>query len=349
MPNFARNYPSREALCFGLSVMGRMIFSCLVDADFKDTETFYAALEGRVVERDWPTLDALLPVFREAFDTHMRDEASTGTTVNRLRGDILAHVRGKAGEAPGLFTLTVPTGGGKTLASLGFALDHAQAHGHRRIIYAIPFTSIIDQTVDVFRDILGDEHVLAHHSAVEEQTFDPKQRRDSRVAAPLPPVPPQPMALMPRCWPRAAAPSGRHHLVEPAHQQVVGVQRPAATAGAPTLASTAAAAPAPAPAVAPAPAARHGARVLLLVVLLVPVLVLAAATARTQFLFRRVGFVTSAAGAAAALRPFLGVSLLSICHAICRAVAAITASPKLLILICVAIPTTNIFIHICSV
>ncbi|SHO66011.1 CRISPR-associated endonuclease/helicase Cas3 [Pseudoxanthobacter soli DSM 19599] len=180
VPSFARNYRSREALCFGLSVMGRMIFSCLVDADFKDTEAFYAALEGRVVERDWPTLDALLPAFREAFDAHMRGKASTATTLNRLRGDILAHVRGKAGEAPGLFTLTVPTGGGKTLASLGFALDHAQAHGHRRIIYAIPFTSIIDQTVEVFRDILGDDHVLAHHSAVEERTFDPMQGRDSR-------------------------------------------------------------------------------------------------------------------------------------------------------------------------
>lgn len=180
VPSFARNYRSREALCFGLSVMGRMIFSCLVDADFKDTEAFYAALEGRVVERDWPTLDALLPAFREAFDAYMRGKASTATTLNRLRGDILAHVRGKAGEAPGLFTLTVPTGGGKTLASLGFALDHAHAHGHRRIIYAIPFTSIIDQTVEEFRGVLGDDHVLAHHSAVEERTFETTEGRDSR-------------------------------------------------------------------------------------------------------------------------------------------------------------------------
>lgn len=180
VPNFARNYPSKETLSFGLSVMVRMIFSCLVDADFKDTEAFYAALEGRVVEREWPTLEARLPAFRAAFDAHMRDKASADTAVNRLRGDILAHVRGKAGEAPGLFTLTVPTGGGKTLASLGFALDHAHAHGHRRIIYAIPFTSIIDQTVEVFRGILGGDHVLAHHSAVDEETIDPKLSRESR-------------------------------------------------------------------------------------------------------------------------------------------------------------------------
>ena len=181
VPDFARNYQSREAQAFGLSVMGRMIFSCLVDADFKDTEAFYAALEHRTVPRDWPTLASLLPAFTTAFDAHMQAKATSDSAVNRLRGDILAHVRGKARETPGLFTLTVPTGGGKTLASLGFALDHARAHGHRRIIYAIPFTSIIDQTVDVFRDILGEAHVLAHHSALEDEDRpDKTQRWESR-------------------------------------------------------------------------------------------------------------------------------------------------------------------------
>lgn len=178
-PPFLRTL-RKEDFQFSLSVMGRMLFSCLVDADFKDTEAFYAAIEGRSPDRNWPTLAALLPGFRSAFEAHMHDMAPAQTPLNRLRSDILAHVRGKAAEAPGLFTLTVPTGGGKTLASLGFALDHAQTHGHRRIIYAIPFTSIIDQVVDVFRSVLGPDYVLAHHSSLDEDTFDPKVRRESR-------------------------------------------------------------------------------------------------------------------------------------------------------------------------
>jgi CRISPR-associated endonuclease/helicase Cas3 len=168
----------RHSRDFDLSVVARMLFSCLVDADYKDTEAFYAPLEGRQPDRHWPTLQAHLPEFVARFDKHMADLAGAGE-LNRLRADILAHVRGKAVAAPGLFTLTVPTGGGKTLASLGFALDHARLHGHSRIIYAIPFTSIIDQTAAIFRAVLGDEHVLEHHSAIDED--EQAARRDRRA------------------------------------------------------------------------------------------------------------------------------------------------------------------------
>jgi CRISPR-associated endonuclease/helicase Cas3 len=88
------------------------------------------------------------------------------TPVNHLRARILAQCRAKATDTPGIFSLTVPTGGGKTLASMAFALDHTLAHGQRRIIYVIPYTSIIEQTADVFRGIFG-EAVVEHHSNAE--------------------------------------------------------------------------------------------------------------------------------------------------------------------------------------
>jgi CRISPR-associated endonuclease/helicase Cas3 len=160
---------------FDLSVAVRMLFSCLVDADYRDTEAFYDRLEGRSHTRDWPALPDLLTDFRARFDAHMAKFAAT-TEVNRLRAEILSHVRAKAALPPGLFTLSVPTGGGKTLASLGFALDHAARHGHRRIIYAIPYTSIIDQTVKAFSDLLGRENVLEHHSAIETEKLQERSR-----------------------------------------------------------------------------------------------------------------------------------------------------------------------------
>jgi CRISPR-associated endonuclease/helicase Cas3 len=162
------------AYAFQLSVLGRMIFSCLVDADFKDTETFYASIESRQGDRVWPLLQDGLDTIITAYDAHMAGKAEQASEIGRLRGEILNQVRENASMTPGLFTLTVPTGGGKTLASLGFALDHAKRYGHSRIIYAIPFTSIIDQTADVFRAVLGDGLVLEHHSSIDDEKFDPR-------------------------------------------------------------------------------------------------------------------------------------------------------------------------------
>lgn len=174
----SRLRPSPEA-SFDASVATRMVFSCLVDADFRDTEAFYAALERREPPRLWDRLPDLLPHLRARFDAHMAGFSKDGP-LNALRTGILAHVRAKATMPPGLFTLTVPTGGGKTLASLGFALDHAAAHGHRRIIYAIPYTSIIDQTAAQFRGLFGADVVLEHHSAmdVEDMSLKDVSSRD---------------------------------------------------------------------------------------------------------------------------------------------------------------------------
>jgi CRISPR-associated endonuclease/helicase Cas3 len=149
----------------------RMLFSALVDADFLATEHFHvlAKPDGEQVRRGFVNS---LETLRDRLDAKLTAKASSSTAVNRLRGDILAHVRAQASQAPGLFSLTVPTGGGKTLTSLAFALDHAIAHGLDRIIYVIPYTSIIEQTAQVFRDAVGENgDVLEHHSAVE---WDPK-------------------------------------------------------------------------------------------------------------------------------------------------------------------------------
>lgn len=161
----------KERSAFQLAFLGRMLFSCLVDADFLDTEAFYASVEGVEVDRSWPRLEDELGGLIARFDGFMaaKQAAAAASPVNRLRADILAHARAQAELSPGLFTLNVPTGGGKTLASLGFALDHARRHGLERIVYAIPFTSVIDQTAAVFREVLGDEVILEHHSAIEEE------------------------------------------------------------------------------------------------------------------------------------------------------------------------------------
>ncbi len=161
-----RGRSDKTSGAFDMSVATRMLFSCLVDSDYRDTEAFYTTFEG-LKDRDWPALAQVLPQMKTAFDAHMAGLSGAGC-VNELRSKILEHVRGKAAMSPGLFTLTVPTGGGKTLASLGFALDHALLHGHSRIIFAIPFTSIIDQTAAIFRRILGNANVLEHHSAIED-------------------------------------------------------------------------------------------------------------------------------------------------------------------------------------
>jgi CRISPR-associated endonuclease/helicase Cas3 len=166
---------------FQLAMLGRMAFSCLVDADYRDTEEFY---RGADADRDWPALVTIIDDLIVRFDRHMDDIAvrASGSPLAELRADILNHARSKATLPRGIFTLNVPTGGGKTLASLGFALDHAKAHGMDRIVYGIPFTSIIDQTAAIFRDVLGEERVLEHHSTIDDERQDrkPPEREGER-------------------------------------------------------------------------------------------------------------------------------------------------------------------------
>lgn len=181
-PDGFRCHPDPKRHNFQLSVLARMLFSCLVDADFVDTDDFYRRIEGRRSREDETGPRPSLQQLRERLDAHLAGFPQEGG-INPLRGQILRHVRGKSEESPGLFSLTVPTGGGKTLASLAFALDHAIAHGLRRVIYVIPFTSIVEQTVQVFRAALGvpadrDDIVLEHHSAF----FDDPKRAPQSIA-----------------------------------------------------------------------------------------------------------------------------------------------------------------------
>lgn len=158
----------------GFHLWLRLLFSSLVDADFLDTEVFMNT--NKANGRDgFPALAEL----KSSLDRHMTALAakSQATPVNLLRAEILSQCRSKAALPKGIFSLTVPTGGGKTLSSMAFALEHAVRHGQRRVIYAIPYTSIIEQTADVFRGIFGEDSFIEHHSNAEA---DPS-REDHRT------------------------------------------------------------------------------------------------------------------------------------------------------------------------
>ena len=173
----------RDTAGFCAALFIRMLFSALVDADYLDTEGYFTGLEGGTKPRgQHPALGEL----RERLNAYL-DQLVAGAeagSVNDLRQEVLAHVRGKAAESPGLFTLTVPTGGGKTLASLAFALDHARLHGLARVIYVIPYMSIIEQTAAVFRKALQGrdtdepDFVIEHHSTFDEERIGRREARD---------------------------------------------------------------------------------------------------------------------------------------------------------------------------
>lgn len=146
----------------------RMLFSCLVDADYLDTERF---MEGNRETSEQDKSGWANPADMEELERRLQEYISgwfpPKNLLNEMRCGILEEcIRKGQQEKPGLFSLTVPTGGGKTVASLAFAIHHAKAQGKKRIIYVIPYTSIIEQTADVFRKILGEEYILEHHSGV---------------------------------------------------------------------------------------------------------------------------------------------------------------------------------------
>lgn len=156
----------------GMALWLRMLFSCLVDADFLDTEAFMDG-DKAAVRAGYRDVGSLLADFDKFMATVAQDAAHT--PVNAIRADILRQCREKAGLAPGMFSLTVPTGGGKTLSGMAFALRHAVRHQKQRIIYVIPYTSIIEQTAGIFREIFGD-NVVEHHANLDPDREDARSR-----------------------------------------------------------------------------------------------------------------------------------------------------------------------------
>lgn len=146
---------------FGVPFFIRMLYSCVVDADFLDTEHFMDPARAELRRGTQVTLGDLRDRLAQTMQSLTEKPQ---TPVNMARNHVLADCRAAARWAPGLFTLTVPTGGGKTLSSLEFALEHARRFDLDRVIYAIPFTSIVEQTAAEFKDVLGDDAVLEHHS-----------------------------------------------------------------------------------------------------------------------------------------------------------------------------------------
>jgi CRISPR-associated endonuclease/helicase Cas3 len=156
----------------GLAFWLRMLFSCLVDGDFLDTEKF---MDGEKTQSrgSFSSIEELLGKFDE-YMTKLTAEAKP-TPVNCVRAEVLRQCRERASDIPGLFSLTVPTGGGKTLSGLAFALTHALRYKKPRIIYVIPYTSIIEQTAGIFRGIFGD-NVVEHHSNLDPEKESAKSR-----------------------------------------------------------------------------------------------------------------------------------------------------------------------------
>lgn len=176
------NIPDKGTDAFAAAFMLRMLYSCLVDADYLDTERFCAP-EKHSQRPVWPTLEALADSFfqylekknflhtEEVAESVLKQEAHTvcdskerQDAIARARAYMLQRCMAQAENKPGFFSLTMPTGGGKTLSSLAFALKHARAHGLRRIVLVVPYTSIIEQNADVWREALGGDVLLEHHS-----------------------------------------------------------------------------------------------------------------------------------------------------------------------------------------
>lgn len=174
------NIPSREIVKFEIPNIDRtsfpyfirMLFSSLVDADYLDTERFMSIEQFRIRT----SVDKLDELQIRLKDYLMQFSSVPSTPLNKIRTDIQRRCIDCASMEPGFFSLTVPTGGGKTISSLCWAIHHALKFKKERIIIVIPYTSIITQTAAILRNIFGDRNVLEHHSAIIEEDQSKEHR-----------------------------------------------------------------------------------------------------------------------------------------------------------------------------
>ena len=163
----------RMLFSFQVATYLRMLFSVLIDADYTDSEEFCKDIKRNISGDS-------ISVLHTRLITSL--PKNTGSDIDNIRAEVLQNCLEAATEPQGLFSLTVPTGGGKTLSSLAFALSHAKQHGLRRVIYVIPYTSIIEQNALVFKEALGEKNVLEHHSNFDAASLDDDEDEDDEDA-----------------------------------------------------------------------------------------------------------------------------------------------------------------------
>jgi len=158
LPAHVKLRPDKKQPGFSFAFLTRMIFSALVDADFQETQTYMK--DDLTPRGGHESIEQLC----KKFNAYLRKFDNPENEINKKRTETLKACIAQADSKQGFFKLTIPTGGGKTESSMAFALNHAVKHGLKRVIYIIPFTSIIEQNAAKFKESLGEENVLEHHS-----------------------------------------------------------------------------------------------------------------------------------------------------------------------------------------
>lgn len=182
-PALLKSNGDQSQWAFSFTMLLKMLYSCLVDADYLDTERFMDPRKSDIRQKSRPTLIELRDLLVGSMNELRASLDEPDSPVNRFRADVLSSCIDAADADSGLFTLTVPTGGGKTLASMYFALSHAIRNGQERVIYAVPFTSVTTQIAAVFKEIFGEDAVLEHHSNYSFSEGDDSDAIKERLAA----------------------------------------------------------------------------------------------------------------------------------------------------------------------